>query len=300
MPAPTRRSALLQAGLAAAALGLAPCGTAASDRLGAARARLRAIEDRLGGRLGVAVRDTGSGRALLYRADARFPMCSTFKVLAAAAVLARVDAGSERLERTMPYTVAELDSYAPVTGGALKEAGRDAGAMSLADLCAAAVTWSDNTAANLMLRALGGPPALTAWLRGIGDQTSRLDRTEPSLNSALPGDPRDTTAPAALAEDLERLLIGDVLAAASRARLEGWMVAARTGLKRLRAGLPADWAVGDKTGTGDNGTANVVAILRPPGRAPLVAAVYMTGSSGTAEERDAAHAEIGRLVAASL
>ncbi|WP_335645541.1 class A beta-lactamase [Methylobacterium durans] len=296
---PTRRTAL-RAGFAAAALAAAPRPPLASDALAGARQSLRVIEDRLGGRLGVAVRDTSSGRALLHRADARFPMCSTFKVLAAAAILARVDAGRERLERTMPFTAADLDSHAPVTGGALKEAGGEAGTMSLADLCAAAVVWSDNTAANLMLQALGGPPALTAWLRGIGDQTSRLDRTEPTLNTAIPGDPRDTTSPAAIAEDLERLLIGDVLSPASRGRLEGWMVAARTGLKRLRAGLPQDWAVGDKTGSGDNATANVVAILRPPGRAPLVAAIYLTGSISTAEERDAAHAEIGRLVAVTF
>ena len=257
---------------------------------------IAAIERRIGGRIGVAA---GSTERLLirHRADTRFPMCSTFKVLAAAAVLARVEAGSESLDRIVPYGEADLLSYAPVSRKAL-EAGGGTGRLSVADLCAAALVWSDNTAVNLLLPGLGGPEGLTAWLRSIGDPVTRLDRTEPTLNSAIPDDPRDTTSPGAMRATLGRILLGSVLTAPSRERLEGWMVGSQTGFKRLRAGLPRDWPVGDKTGTGDNGSVNDVAILRPPGRAPVIAAVYITGSTAPPEANEAAYAEIGRLIAA--
>ncbi|NEU10654.1 class A beta-lactamase [Methylobacterium sp. BTF04] len=280
---------------------LAAFGAAAQDRREAARRRVAAIEHELGGRIGVAVLD-GSGPVLLHGADDPFPLCSTFKLLATAAILKRVDDGTLRLDQEIAYDAADLTAYAPITAAALRDGG--AGRMSLESLCAAAMVWSDNTAANLMLRTLGGadsgPAALTAYLRGLGDPTTRLDRTEPTLNTAIPGDPRDTTTPAAMAKTTRILLTGAALRADSRNRLESWMVAARTGTKRLRAGLPPDWIVGDKTGSGDNGTANVVAILRPPARPPLVAAIYMTGSTQPPETRDAAHAEIGRILAAAL
>ncbi|MGH1570539.1 class A beta-lactamase [Methylobacterium sp. P31] len=257
---------------------------------------LVAIERRLGGRIGVAA--GASGRILLdYRSDERFPLCSTFKVLAAAAILARADTGAEALDRVVTYGPGDLLSYAPVARKAL-QAGSKTGRLSVADLCAAALEWSDNTAANLLLARLGGPDGLTAWLRGIGDPVTRLDRTEPTLNSAIPEYPRDTTTPNAMGATLGRILLGSVLSAPSRGRLEGWMVACRTGAKRLRAGLPKDWTIGDKTGSGDNGSVNDVAILRRPGRAPVIAAVYVTGSAAPAEAYEATYAEIGRLVAA--
>lgn len=262
-----------------------------------AQARLLALAQGFRGRLGVAVRDTGNGRGLAHAADDPFPLCSTFKVLAAAAILARVERGAETLARPLPYTAADLDSYAPVARRGL-EGGRSQGTMTLGEACAAAVVWSDNTAANLVLRTLGGPAALTAWLRETGDTTTRLDRWEPELNTAIPGDLRDTTTPAAMLATLDRILLGSVLTPESRARLAGWMVESRTGLKRLRAGLPPTWTVGDKTGSGANGTANVVAIVRPPGRAPLLAAVYITQSEAPDAVRDFIHAEVGRLIAA--
>jgi beta-lactamase class A len=258
-------------------------------------ADLAAIERRLGGRLGVSAGGPG-GTRLRYRADARFPMCSTFKVLAVAAVLARVDAGAETLDRTITFGPGDLLRYAPVSRKVL-EAGGGTGRMPVSEVCAAALEWSDNTAANLLLARLGGPEGLTAWLRRTGDPVTRLDRTEPTLNSALPGDPRDTTTPGAMHETLDRILLGSVLSPSARGQLEGWMRAAQTGLKRLRAGLPPDWPVGDKTGTGDNGSVNDVAILRPPGRAPVIATVYVTGSAVPAATCEAAFAEIGRLVA---
>lgn len=295
--APTRRGVAgwLAAGLALAAS--APLRAAGAED---PAARLAALAARVGGRVGVVLRDTGTGETLLsLRAQERFPLCSTFKVLAAAAILARVERDGERLERALPLGPDDLQSYAPVARKRVEAAGGRT-AMTLEEACAAALVWSDNTAANLLLDALGGPDALTAFLRAQGDATTRLDRREPELNTALPGDPRDTTTPAAMAATLDRLLLGPGLAPASRTRLEGWMVGCRTGLKRLRAGLPADWTVGDRTGTGDNGTANTVALLRPPGRAPLVATVYITGAEGPVEARDAAHAEIGRIVTARV
>ena len=291
---PTRRTILTQG----AALCLVAEGAWAGASHGVAVQQIAAIERDLGGRIGVAVLDA-AGALLLHRPEELFPMCSTFKLLAAAAILKRAEDGALRLDGTVPYGEADLVAYSPVTEPALRAEG-GAGLLSLEALCAAAMTVSDNTAANLLLRTLGGPPALTAWLRGIGDPTTRLDRTEPSLNTAIPGDPRDTTSPAAMAITARRLLLGDALKPESRDRLEAWMVAARTGTRRLRAGLPADWIVGDKTGSGDNGTANVVALLRPPHRLPLLAAISITSSPADVDQRDAAHAQIGRIIATAL
>ena len=254
--------------------------------------RIASLENRIGGRVGVYLRDI-TGRVLIaHRASERFPMCSTFKFLLAAAALRRVDQGQMTLKQVLNYGEADLLSYAPVTKAHVGKGG-----LPLGELCAAAVTMSDNTAANVILRALGGPQAVTAFARAIGDQDTRLDRNEPELNTAIPGDPRDTTTPQAIGEDMFRLLSGNALAPASQQMLENWMVASKTGLKRLRAGLPHGWVVGDKTGSGANGTANVVAIIRPENRATLFASVYLTGSTAEADELDAIHAEAGRIVA---
>lgn len=261
----------------------------------ATTARLAALERRVHGRLGVAALDTGTGRRLGYRAGERFPLCSTFKVLLAGAVLARADRGDSALDRRLPYGKADLLAWAPVTTARVAEGG-----MTVADLCAAAVESSDNTAANLLLGAIGGPPAVTAFARSLGDPATRLDRTEPTLNEARPGDPRDTTTPEALVGDLRALLLGDALTPGSRARLEAWMVACRTGRTRLRAGVPATWTVGDKTGSGARGTTNDVAILRPPDRPPILVAVYLTRCDAPEPRREAALAEAGRLVVAAF
>jgi beta-lactamase class A len=218
-------------------------------------------------------------------------MCSTFKFLAAAAVLKKVDAGKARLDQEIAYGEKDLLDYAPETKKHVAE-----GHMRLGDLCAAAIQWSDNTAANLILKQIGGPAGFTRYARSIGDKVTRLDRTEPTLNTAVPGDPRDTTTPAAIAHTLEIVLTKGVLSAASVRQLEDWMIGDKVADARLRAGLPKDWSIGDKTGTGDNGTANVVAIIRPPNRKPLFAASYLTGSKGTPAERNAVHAEVGRVI----
>lgn len=254
-------------------------------------AALAALETQSGGRLGVAALDTGSGRWLDYRAGERFPLCSTFKVLLAGAVLAQVDAGRETLDRTLSYGPADLLDHAPVTRARVAE-----GKLTVEEFCAAAVEVSDNTAANLLLRHLGGPAALTAFMRSLGDPHTRLDRFEPALNEARPGDPRDTTTPAAMVKDLQALLVGPVLRPDTRQRLETWMGARTTGRNRLRAGLPAGWQAGDKSGSGARGTTNDVAILRPPGRAPILVAAYTTGSSASPQHREATLAEVGRIV----
>jgi beta-lactamase class A len=296
MPILTHRRAFL-AGLAAL-LSPLPAGAAdfvSADSVKSASERIAALEARAGGRLGVFVLDTASGLSIAHRSDERFPMCSTFKLLTAAAVLALVDAGSERLDRKIPYGTADLLEYAPVTKAHVGE-----GAMSLGDLCAAAIDWSDNTAANLLLQVIGGPPAFTRYVRALGDELTRLDRNEPTLNTAIAGDERDTTTPAAMVGDMRAVLLGDRLSPGSRRQLETWLIGDRVGDKRIRAGLPPSWRVGDKTGTGDNGTANVIAIIRPPDRAPLLAASYYTGSSGSADALNAVHKEVGGIVAATF
>ncbi len=257
--------------------------------------RIKAIESRLGGRLGVAALDTGSGRRIEHRANERFPMCSTFKTLAAAAVLHRVDAKEEQLSRVVPYTEADLLEYAPIAKKHLAEGG-----MSLAALCAAAIEYSDNTAANLLLQNIGGPAGLTRFVRSLGDEKTRLDRIEPDLNSALPGDERDTTTPRAMTDTLRSLLVGEALSASSRQQLESWLVANTTGGEMIRAGVPNDWKVGDKTGRGSNGATNDVAILRPPGKPPILLAVYSVGSTAPAKELQRAIAEVARISAETL
>lgn len=254
--------------------------------------RVASLEKKIGGRVGVYLRDI-TGRVLVaHRADERFPMCSTFKFLLAAAALKRIDQGQMSLDQVLNFGEADLLSYAPVAKANVAKGG-----LPLGELCAAVVTVSDNTAANVILRNIGGPQAVTAFARSIGDQDTRLDRNEPELNSAIPGDPRDTTTPQAIGEDMPRLLSGNALGAASQQMLENWMVASKTGLKRVRAGLPNGWVVGDKTGSGANGSANVIAIIRPENRATLFASVYLTGSRAPAEELDAVHMEVGRIIA---
>ncbi|MBX5273403.1 class A beta-lactamase [Rhizobium sp. NLR13a] len=253
--------------------------------------RLAALEKRTGGRLGVSVLDTQTSISFGYRGSEAFPMCSTFKALAAGFVLARADKGQESLERRVTYGSDKLVDYSPVSE---KHAGADG--MTLAELCEAAVTVSDNTAGNLLLESFGGPPALTDWLRSIGDGTTRLDRTEPTLNEGRKGDPRDTTAPDAMLDTLGNLTLGSVLTGASCDKLIAWLVASTTGKERLRAGLPADWKVGDKTGTGQNGSLGDIAVIWPPDRGPIVAAVYFAEATVPAKELNLIFAEVGKMV----
>ena len=262
---------------------------------------LAQLERRAGGRLGVAVLDTGSGEQWAHRGDERFGMCSTFKLPLAAAALARVDAGSWQATDALLLREADIVGHAPVTRARVKE-----GRMNLIDLAQAAQTHSDNGAANLLLRRLGGPAAFTAWLRTQGDASTRIDRMEPEMNHVVQGDLRDTTTPAAMAALTARLALGDALQPASRERLVGWMRATETGLRRLRAGLPKDWNCGDKTGTGMSpgmpDRLNDVAVCWPPGHAPLVIAAYYEGPHSNSErirpEAEAVLVDVGRVVTA--
>ena len=267
----------------------------AEDSRGGFAERIAALEKLHGGRLGISVLDTSTGRRLEYRASERFAMCSTFKALLVGAVLALVDTGGESLERWVPYGRADLLEYAPIAKAHLGEGGMRVGA-----LCSAAVEYSDNTAANLLLARVGGPPGLTTYLRGLGDTVTRLDRDEPTLNTDIPGDPRDTTTPAAMVGLLERILLGNALSSTSRARLFAWMERVNTGRDRLRAGLPSTWRVGDKTGTCGPGTLNDLAIAWPPGRAPVLIAVYSTHLNGGIEAGSAALAEVARVVVSAF
>jgi beta-lactamase class A len=249
------------------------------------------IEPDSGGRLGVAVLDTGTGALAGHRLDERFPMCSTFKALTAAAVLARVDAGKEQLARRIRVEPKEILSYAPVSKQHV------GGEMSVAELCEAMVTLSDNTAANILLASMGGPSAITQYARSLGDELTRLDRIEPDLNESTPGDPRDTTTPAAMAKDLKALVTGTALSAGSRDQLIGWLVGCKTGDTRIRAGMPKDWRIGDKTGSGSHGSTNDVAVIWPEGRAPVIVAAYLTETDAPDDKRNAVHAAVGRAVA---
>jgi len=284
----TRRQVM---SLALAAALAAPAAAARADR------DLKAIRKQIGGRLGVHALDSQSGKRLGIDDRARYAMASTFKLPLAAALLWQVDRHAFNLERTLPIARASLLPNSPAVEAALA-AGADT--MTLRELCAAIITVSDNAAANILLTGIGGPQALTTFMRNIGDDVTRLDRMEMELNSNLPGDPRDTTTPRAMVDSLLRIFTQDVLSLPSRALLIDWLTASKTGLQRVHAGIPKTWQVGDKTGTGANGAVNDLVIAFPPQRRPVFVAVYMSGSSLPVEQLNAAHAQIGALVAQEI
>lgn len=250
-----------------------------------------ALETTAAGRLGVAVLDTAGGTLQGHRLDERFPMCSTFKWLAGALVLSRVDAGQEQLARRIHFGRDVLLPHSPVTqlhaGGA---------GMTVGELCEATITTSDNAAANLLLDTFGGPAAITRYARTLGDTTTRLDRREPELNQSAPGDPRDTTTPRGMATALRTALLGDALSPAGRAQLVRWMQATRTNGQRLGANLPAGWVLGSKTGTGARGSTNDVGVYWPPGRAPVVVVAMLTQTTAPEAVRNGALAGVARAV----
>jgi beta-lactamase class A len=288
MPAqPTRRAVVLGA-LAIAAL---PTFKARALTTGDIESRLKEIEAGVKGRLGIAIIDTKTGRFFGQRELERFPLCSTFKVLAAAFVLDRVDKGEEKLDRRVVITKDDIVANSPVTQDHIGGEG-----MTIAELCEAAITRSDNTAANLLLKSFGGPEALTKYLRTLGDKATRVDRTEPALNDVPAGDFRDGTTPRAMAYLLQHILLGNVLAKPSETQLIDWMVANKTGDKRIRAGLPSGWNVADKTGTCD-GAASDIAVIWPPGRAPIVVIAYLADSPAPLEAREKALADVAKLAA---
>jgi beta-lactamase class A len=275
------------------ALLLVPAFARAQTPSNDANAALAELERKAGGQLGVAMLNLASGLRAGHRQDGRFLLCSTFKVLVAAFVLARVDRKQEKLERRIVFAKKDIVSWSPGT-----EANTGGRGMTVAALCESAVTLSDNTAANLLLRSFGGPEALTAYLRSIGDKVTRLDRYEPALNAHdVPNDERDTTSAAAMVETLRTLLFGDALSKSSRAQLAAWLIANKTGDARLRAGFPDGWLVGDKTGTSGQGDANDIGVAWPKTGGAVVVAAYYRQPAGTVAARDAVLAEVGRIAA---
>ncbi|WP_322013570.1 class A beta-lactamase [Paraburkholderia sp. J12] len=254
----------------------------------AADAPFADIESRRGGRLGVFAIDTGSGRTLEHRADERFLMCSTFKGLLAAQILAHVDAGQESLTRPVYYTEKDLVFTSPVTKAHVSE-----GTMTVGALCRAAVEVSDNTAAILLMRSAGGPEGLTRFVRGLGDTVTRSDRYEPDSNQY--SGVLDTTTPRAISQSVNRILLGNVLSPPSRRQLEDWMIACKPGLNRIRAALPADWLAGDRPGTSVEEETNDYSIVRPPGRAPLIVAAYYDAPGSSMTLREAVLREAGEV-----
>ncbi|MEN2429841.1 class A beta-lactamase [Comamonas thiooxydans] len=278
------------------AWGLSGCAFISKQQAAAARTlsdELAALEIQAQGRFGLYVLDTVSGAEAGWRGDERFPMCSTFKTLLAARMLYLAQRDEIRLWRKLYYSPSEVVAWSPISE---KRAGANGG-MTVQELCEAMVLVSDNTAANVLLEASGGPAALTQWLRELGDGTTRLDRNEPSLNTALPGDERDTTTPQAMVQSLQKLLLGDVLEGYARALLQQWLVDSRTGDKRVRAGMPGDWKVGGKTGSGERGTACDTLIVWPTAQsAPLLVTAYLTGSPLDGAGREAVLARAGEAI----
>lgn len=260
----------------------------------AAQALLAELEATSGGRLGVAAFDVANNAHVLHRADERFPLCSTFKVIAVGAALSRSVKEPTLMKQRIAYEASDLVAHSPITQ---KHAGQG---MTVADLCAAALQYSDNTAANLLMKLLGGPSAVTAFARSIGDETFRLDRWETELNSAIPGDTRDTSTPNNMARSLQGLALNNVLADPQRDQLQAWLRGNTTGASRIRAGVPADWVVGDKTGAGEHGTTNDIAVLWPPTGSPIVLAIYFTQPNKAAPLRNDVVAAAARIVADAL
>lgn len=249
------------------------------------------IERELQARVGYAIHDTGNDREWRYRDYERFPMASTAKTLACGALLKQ---GQAAMTQTVLLQQEDILPYGPVTRNWV---GKN---VSASQLCAATLATSDNTALNGVLKVLGGPQAVTAFLRSIGDQTTRTDRTEPELNEGRPGDLRDTTTPRAMQQTLEALLLGNALDCTARAQLTEWMENNTVSGALLRAGIPSDWRIADRTGNGGFGTRGAIAVIWPPGRAPIVAAVYLTETPASLQQRDAAIAAIGRAITSAV
>ncbi|MCX4164515.1 MULTISPECIES: class A beta-lactamase [Paraburkholderia] len=266
----------------------------ASSTSTSAETLLAELERSSGGRLGVSALNTASGERIGYRAEERFPFCSTFKLILSAAILARSTQDSGLMQRRIRYAASDLVSSSPLTTKHLAEG------MTVGELCAATLQISDNTAANLLIKVLGGPAEVTAYARSIGNESFHLDRTETTLNTAIPGDTRDTATPASMALSVQGLVLGESLPQAQRTQLIAWLRANRLGDQRIRAGVPADWQVADKTGTGEHGTANDIGVLWRPTGAPIVLALYYTQGSEDEKVHSGVLAAAARIVASAF
>ena len=278
--------------LAACSPGVAPSSSGPSvPGVAAAGPALDALEAGFRGRLGVFGLDTGSGAVITHRADERFPLCSTVKMLVGSAILRLRTSQPGLLDRRVRYQQSDLVAASPTS---LRHV---ADGMTVSALCEAAITQSDNTATNELLKILDGPSAVTEFARSIGDQLSRVDRYEPELSDVPPGDQRDTSTPARMGTNLRALVLGDALDPAGRDLLTGWLVGNKTGDARIRAGLPAGWRVGDKTGTGFRGEANDIAVVWPPGHPPLIITVYTAPADPKTQPNNKLLADAASIVA---
>jgi beta-lactamase class A len=252
-----------------------------------------AIEQELAASVGLYVRDVYSGELITHSADALFPLNSTFKLFACAALLKRVEAGTSSLHDQVAIDRQQLVSWSPEVERML-DSGREQ--MSNDELCAAMLSVSDNTAANLILGEIGGPPGFTSYMRSLNDQVTRLDRWEPELNEGLAGDPRDSTTPRAIGESLEKLLLGNHLMRSSRTKMEGWLAGHRVADDLFRSALPEEWSIYDRTGAGGNGTRGIISVVYRPTKDPVVAVMYLRDARVSLSERNAAIARVGRVI----
>ncbi|UDJ80229.1 class A beta-lactamase [Kosakonia oryzae] len=256
---------------------------------------VRLQEQQLGARIGVAVVDTASGTTASYRGDERFPLNSTHKALLCGALLSQVDKGELALTDTTQFPRSSLVVYSPVTEKFVAPA-----RISWQQLCSAAVSYSDNTAANLLAQKLGGPAAITRYLQTLGDSVTHLDRFEPELNSAIPGDLRDTTTPLAVSRTLQKLTLGTALNPGSRAQLIQWMREDKVADTLLRSTLPAGWTIADKTGAGDFGSRSIISVVWPENNAPHIVVIYITNTKATLKQSNAAIASLGKTIFSAI
>ena len=274
--------------------GLPLLAAAAPDRFAPLRRAITAVERSAGGPIGISLLDTHTGERFGHRADDRFPLCSTFKLLLAARLLHGADKGQWAMTERLPVTKADMLFNAPFTEK------RIGGTASLLELAQAMAVLSDNPAANIALAKVGGPAALTAWLRSIADQTTRIDRNEPEMNNETPGDPRDTTTPTAMLATSRALVEGRILSPVARKTLYGWMQASKTADTMIRAALPPGWQEANKTGAGSWRARNIVSVISPPGRKPIWVAAYLFAAKSELAERNRQFVPLGRAIVESV
>ncbi|OAT32370.1 beta-lactamase [Buttiauxella brennerae ATCC 51605] len=289
-----RQTALMASALIPLLLTSSPLWAQAPQDTVAIGKKLAELEKSTGGRLGVVLINTADNSQIVYRGDERFPMCSTSKVMAASAILKQSETQTGLLNQRVEIKKSDLVNYNPITEKHLD------GGMTIAELTDATLRYSDNTAMNKLIAQLGGPDKVTQFARSIGDKTFRLDRTEPTLNTAIPGDERDTTTPAAMAKTLQNLTLDNALAEPQRKQLVEWMKKNTTGGASIRAGLPTTWTVADKTGSGSYGTTNDIAVIWPENQPPLVLVTYFTQPQKEAKSRNDVLAAAAKIVTEGL
>lgn len=289
-----RQTALMASALVPLILTSSPLWAQAPQDTVAIGKKLAELEKSTGGRLGVVLINTADNSQIVYRGDERFPMCSTSKVMAASAILKQSETQTGLLNQRVEIKKSDLVNYNPITEKHLD------GGMTIAELTDATLRYSDNTAMNKLIAQLGGPDKVTQFARSIGDKTFRLDRTEPTLNTAIPGDERDTTTPAAMAKTLQNLTLDNALAEPQRKQLVEWMKKNTTGGASIRAGLPTTWTVADKTGSGSYGTTNDIAVIWPENQPPVVLVTYFTQPQKEAKSRNDVLAAAAKIVTEGL